>query len=752
MRTNRAGIWVLLGAFLLLGAAYGLATPVLEASDELHHFPVVAYLAGGKGLPVQDPAEPGLWLQEGSQPPLYYLLSAALTRSLDLSDLEDLHRVNPHANVGDPLAPGNKNMLVRHRPAPFPWHGTVLAVHLLRFLSVLLQSVTVYMTYRIGLLVMPGRTGPALLAGAIVAFNPMFLFISTSVNNDNLIAPLCSVALFLLAAGLRARAMSWPGVLALGFVLAAAAITKLSGLAMLPLAAAVLAWISWERRDWRRLAGWYLVIGAFVLAAAGWWYARNLALYNDPTGLNVMLEIAGGRPAPLTAERLLGELQGLWLSYWGVFGGFNILGPRPLYWIYGGVVMMALAGWLLRAAGRARALDRSGRLILVMLAAWFGLEVVALVRWTSLTMASQGRLLFPAAAAVAVLLAIGIYGWQRAAVPDRAPARAGVLVPAAVAGVLFAGALFVPVFVLRPAYAVSPILEISDVPVTAQRIDTVYAGALRLLAVELPEEPVRPGERTKITAWWESMGPTERDLSVFVHLLGRGGKLAGVLDTYPGLGTRPTSSMLPGQVVRDEYAVRVPLESQAPSLLRVDIGLFEPGRHGGKGLPAVGGDGKHRETYVGWVRLLEPQGAPEATPEVSANYTFGGSVELLGTTTLPGEAEPGREIPITLYWRPKTPLEEPYQVFLHLVDASGKLWAQADGAPLGGDWPTDAWEPGRVVVDSHTLTLPSDLPAGSYELRTGLYRLADLTRLAPESSRDPVRDQAAILHTFRVAP
>ena len=112
---------IILCLFMALGIVYSVATPVLEASDELNHYPFVAYLAGGNGLPVQRPGEETLWGQEGSQPPLYYALAAALTSWIDVDDLTELVILNPHAMRGVPLAPDNKNMVVHSSRRHF--HG-----------------------------------------------------------------------------------------------------------------------------------------------------------------------------------------------------------------------------------------------------------------------------------------------------------------------------------------------------------------------------------------------------------------------------------------------------------------------------------------------------------------------------------------------------------------------------------------------------------------------------------------------------
>ena len=190
---------LILVLFTLLGFIYAAATPIFEASDELWHYPLVRHLADGNPLPVQDPDNVGLWKQEASQQPLYYALAAALTFWVDASDMETVRWLNPHVDNGVLTADGNINLVV-HRPEAevFPWQGTVLAVRLIRLFSVLMGTGTLYFTWRIACIALPGRPELALGAVAVNAFTPMFLFISGAVNNDNLAIVLSSAALFLM--------------------------------------------------------------------------------------------------------------------------------------------------------------------------------------------------------------------------------------------------------------------------------------------------------------------------------------------------------------------------------------------------------------------------------------------------------------------------------------------------------------------------------------------------------------------------
>ena len=76
--------------FSILASIYSIVTPIFESPDELWHYPFVWRLARTWELPVQDPANPQLWRQEGGQAPLYYALGALLTGYIPTGNLRRL--------------------------------------------------------------------------------------------------------------------------------------------------------------------------------------------------------------------------------------------------------------------------------------------------------------------------------------------------------------------------------------------------------------------------------------------------------------------------------------------------------------------------------------------------------------------------------------------------------------------------------------------------------------------------------------
>jgi hypothetical protein len=98
---------------------------------------------------------------------------------------------------------------------------------------------------------------------------------------------------------------------------------------------------------------------------------------------------------------------------------------------------------------------------------------------------------------------------------------------------------------------------------------------------------------------------------------------------------------------------------------------------------------------------------------------FGESIVLEGYDWQVGPAE----VEVTLRWVTEAFLDTDYRVFVHLVDPEegDRLLAQGDGPPLAGRWPTSHWLPGVALDDVHTIELPEDLQAGTYDLLVGLY-------------------------------
>lgn len=744
--------------FVLLGATYSVVVPPFEASDELWHYPMVKYIADHGALPVQDPANVGPWRQEGSQPPLYYALAAAATAWIDTADMEVVRHLNPQVDGGVVTPDGNINLVV-HRPEQetFPWRGTILAVHLIRFLSVLMGAASVYLTYRIVRQILPQAPGLALAAAAVHAFTPMFIFISGSVNNDNLVVPLSSLALLMLIRLVQrptTESIPWPRYLLLGVVLGLAALTKTSSLALTVLTALVVTVRALRRRSWAEFFAGGTATLMPLLAISGWWFVRNLRLYGDLTGFSAFFEILGTRAVPADLAQLWRERFSFLAGYWGNFGGLNVPMPAWVYTVLNTLTAAAglgLFALLFRVVIAPRLADRwpeLNRLALeldvrpwpLLLALLWGLGVfIPWLGWARVTWSSQGRLVFPAISIWSLLLVLGLVGW----IPRRW--RRGVA--AAFATFLFVLSVAAPFAWIQPAYALPEPLTDAQVAAIPNRLDVEFGGAVRLLGYDLEVDAIEPGDEVPVTLYWEALAPTDRDYAVFVHLLGEGELLVAQRDTFPGLGQLSTTWLAPGFRWADRTVLRVPPTAYAPDVTQFAVGLFHIPTE--ERLPAVGSDGAPLGDAVrfGGVTITPRPG--EVPNPIDVN--FGDRMRLIGYSIDPRVAYPGGTITLTLHWEATRSMGTDYTVSAQLIDPDQRKAAQQDSWP---PVPTSAWEPGERIVDGRQLAIYPDAPPGVYDVRIVVYS-AGAGGLEPLPIVSPTGEQLAdhvVLTRVRVTP
>ncbi len=691
--------------FFLLAAIYSIITPIFESPDELWHYPFVWHMANTGTLPVQDPANPQLWHQEGSQPPLYYALAALLTFPFPGNNLPELIYPNPHADIGLVSADGNANIVVHTEREAWPWRGAVLAIHLARLFSVMLGTATVITVYAISLALWPTNHTFALTAMVFVAFNPMFLFISGAVNNDNLVILLASLVLWqlvTLVAAYARRSTDPPlrHAVSLGLLAGLAALTKVSGLGLVGLTGLTLLVWGIRRRSWRVTLLYNALVGIIAAAVAGWWYWRNVTLYGDWSGTENMIAMMGARPIAPTWPQLASEIPGLFRSFWGLFGYFSVPMPDLIYWLLNLLLVIGAVGWLLILLQKTRGEKIPPGLWQTwpILLGWIAIMLVGFVQWTIRTPATQGRLIFPTLAAVAPLWATG---WLTLF------PRGQWLLP----GIpLFLLACAVPWTVIAPAYArPAPIVQ---PPPSTQPLDATFGNVATLTGYHLPQATIHPGNSLPITLYWRGEQPTPIDYSVFLHLVDEYGLIVAQRDVYHGPGVYPTSQWATGTQFGDTYALRLPTTSSAPTMAHLTVGLYNHST--GERLPVAGGD----NLSFGQIQI-EANSGQHPNPQ---QLHFAGGITLAGyALDLRRQLSPGDTVTLTLYWQAQDKPSQNYKVFAHIVGDNEIRAGQHDSNPQSGAAPTASWTPDQIIIDEHPITIAPDAPPGAYKIIVGLY-------------------------------
>ncbi|MCD6285016.1 MAG: glycosyltransferase family 39 protein, partial [Anaerolineae bacterium] len=696
------------------------------------------------------------------------------------TDMPTVRQTNPHARAGE-IAPELDNAnLVIHNPSVerFPWSGTVLAVHVVRFLSVLLGTWAVFLTWALIHELYPEAPWIPLASAAVHAFTPMYLFISSSVNNDNLIIPLCSWALLLMLRRVRAASAplaSYRSSIGLGCVVGLAMLTKTSGIVLLPFVAATIAWETWRMpgpASWRHRITFALQHAALVavpiVAISGWWYARNLRLYGDSLGWNAFGAVLGTRDVPAGLGQLWAERMAFAAGYWGNFGGLNVPLPGWAFALLNTLAVIAAAGLVLRLGQWLAGSGRTGAGITsadqphsplvsriwplawtpmtaahALAWAWPAAIFISWIRWAAVTWSSQGRLIFPAIPLWSLALVLGLNAW----VPrNRTTIR--VFPGAALGLLLFALTLVaLPVWIL-PAYRAPKTTAADSVPAGYDAVNARFGDVLELVGYRLVTKQTSPDGILELELVWRSLGATTSYHSLFIHALGQGDRIIAQRDTFPGHGLLPTTQLEPGRTWRERHVLQIPHTAYTPDALTLSVGVYETAT-GVRVTPSQPGtDDGEDSIRFGQVALVS---AGDVANKVELRFGEGIVLQSYDISDL--VLTPGTQVEITLNWLCTAPIEHDYTVSVQLIDDQWNKAGQSDAWPLDGQRPTTSWQPGELITESRVLTIAPNTPPGAYKLRLALYRPTpegELEHLPVSQSREGMPSKAIELTTLRV--
>ncbi len=697
----------LLCALALVAGVYMALTPPFEGPDSGAHYRYALYLRAHPGRPPLDAATARVSHELILQPPLYYALAALATLPFD-ADVGGVSRLDPR----NPHYPGLSHRAT-YTPPDVP--GSAYApARVAAAVSLLGGLLAVAATWAWVRCMVPTHPRAATAVAAVVGLNPQFAFSSATITNDAWATGTCALALWAAAAAATRGGGGWRWGAA-GAAAGLAALTKYTGLAVL--APVGLTWL-WAARHGPRAAFRSVVwLAAGFAAVAGWWYVPNVLRWGVlvPAELTRTLMPENNRSHPAGWSTVLREAAWLTRSYTGVFG-YGVVAPAAYFRVVdtlGGLAVtgLAVAAWRrLTLAGWWPAAP--------IAAAWFGLVVVGILDYMrTVTAASQGRLLFPAAPALALLL---VLGWSSLA-PAAAVRRVLGIVPPLMVGLALSQA-----GTLARAYAVPA--AIPD-PVTPDRaVDARFDGVGTLIGADLPHGGSVPGGgRLPLTLYLRGEHAATRPAVMFVHLTDDADRRLGGHDGVPAGGRHPTLQWVPGVAFADGYGLEVASVS-TDTLAVLSVGFYDPE---GGARRAVLGDGDRPvgdRAVLGhvMVRAAPPDTARRGIEPPFAVWANGIALTRSEVTFGPTGA-PERW---AVAWSARTPVQHDLTTFVQLLDRGGRLVGQIDRRPRNGAGPTDTWVPGYTVRDAYDLPAADDwdrLIAGFYDDAGRRVPLADGT-------------------------
>jgi 4-amino-4-deoxy-L-arabinose transferase-like glycosyltransferase len=388
----RAAPWLPLAAavvlFVAVSTGYNVATPLYEAPDEAAH----ALYAGSIAERGELPRFETDFEYESWQPPLYYAVGAA---ALKLAALDP-----PPVLTTNPNYPPEINNYVHTSSEDFPYSEPVLAVHVLRAVNTLFSAGTVVLIYLTAILLFPARRLLALTAASTAGLIPQFAFISATVSNDPSATFFTSAAAYFGLRLLDEDRQTWLLLAVLSMSLGALAkLTALIG-GVIPLGAVLLSSQGWDKKT-RSLA--LLALGPLVLA--GWFYVRSILLWGAVYPVDLFWP---GHPKPIwdPVYRTI-FLHAVRDSFWYVGGPYVLHLKQIIHDVLDVLSVIGLAGVIVsfRRLGLSTFQKRGLLLLLPLPVLVFAMLIQFSVMYG---FSPQGRYLFPAMSAFAILLPLGL--------------------------------------------------------------------------------------------------------------------------------------------------------------------------------------------------------------------------------------------------------------------------------------------------------------------------------------------------------
>jgi len=106
------------------------------------------------------------------------------------------------------------------------------------------------------------------------------------------------------------------------------------------------------------------------------------------------------------------------------------------------------------------------------------------------------------------------------------------------------------------------------------QVDAILDGTIILQSFDLERDHYLVGETIPLALYWTSQAAIGRDLKVFVHIM-RDGKNIVEKDNPPVQGGRPTSGWVPGEIIKDTYALTIPPDAP-PGDYWLEVGMYDP--------------------------------------------------------------------------------------------------------------------------------------------------------------------------------
>lgn len=615
---NHHPLIALLLLYMMVAVSYSLLIPLGEAPDEPAHVAYAQFIARYGRLPTTL-AEREAAQYKSAWPPLYHLLIAGPFFLVGDSPPTRLKAVG---DTPRRLIPTNGQTIasfIHTADEAWPWQGLPRAWYMARFISLGLSVSSIVISYAIAYQ-LTQRPTIALLTATFQAFLPQFLFLSSVVSDDNLLIFWAGVIfLTLIYYGKKSQSpLHWLVYFFLGGLLGLALVTKYNALPLWLIVAGFLmsdlatrggvSGRSFFSLLVSRLVAWlagFLITGGWWFGFIWWhfnrgdqlgWLAGSWAALTAGTADASLRELSTGLTIHLPPLPTWGEWwQLLFYSFWGLFGGGSTI-ELPV-WLYGLFAIATLWSLGRLIAGRLDIPDRLTYWFLLTPLLFLPLPLCRFLLSGRLVETAQGRHLFPALPAIALLFALAsyeLYGGVKRLLVQQGQ-NGGFVVPISMGlgslkrslrtgrfmfvrllvyllPLLYLGVALYALWRIQASYPPAiPLRTTAAAAIVDPSLNLDLTDTITLLGYEL--EPIQAGY-LPVTLVWQATDIPPHDYWLKLQLTNPQGESIGSWLGHPLGGRYPTRAWDEGDILR--HPIPVPLiPGQPMTVAQLDLQLYD---------------------------------------------------------------------------------------------------------------------------------------------------------------------------------
>jgi hypothetical protein len=141
---------------------------------------------------------------------------------------------------------------------------------------------------------------------------------------------------------------------------------------------------------------------------------------------------------------------------------------------------------------------------------------------------------------------------------------------------------------------------------------------------------------------------------------------------------------------------------------------------------------------------------PDAAPPTGSSYRFDNGMEIYGYD-LPATTGIDQPLELRFWWKTHKDIRAYLTQYVHFFEEGGDGFFVFSQEGFGTAFPFNDWPKGIDAADNWAITLPADMPPGTYRVYTGVYHTPTVERVPVEDgSGQPVQDNSIFLGTIEI--